>query len=178
MEIIRPALLAILMLNSLTAKAVGDRESTLDRDFQGPRVEWHGSIVERIDDGGDICFVLERTIDPYLSQGQREGSRFIACNPGPFDREHFAPGQVLRVTGNLGEAVPRRIGTQVWEQPLIAGAILKRESVPSYPARHYGSPYYDPFYPSFYGHPYGYSPYGYPYSPGFSTHFFFGRGWH
>ncbi len=170
MEIIRPALLAFLTLNSFPAEAVGGRESTLDRDFQGPRVEWHGAIVDRIDDDGDTCFLLERLVDPYASQ--RESTRFIACNHGPFDEDRFASGQVLRVTGNLGEAVPRRIGTQVWEQPVIAGAILKRESAPSYPARYYGSPYYDSYSP-FYGHPYGY-----PHGSGFSTHFFFGRGWH
>ncbi len=177
MKIIHPALFACLTLNSFTAEAVRDRERTLDRDFQGPRVEWQGAIVARIEDDGDTCFLLERLADPYRSRGPREVARFIACNPGPFDQDRFAPGQILRVTGNLGEAVPRRIGAEVWEQPIIAGAILKRESAADYPARYHGSPYYDLFYAPFYAHPYGY-PYGYPHNPGFSTHFFFGRGWH
>lgn len=171
MKSARFALLAFLMLDALAAHAVGNRESTLDRDFQGPRVEWDSTIIGRVQDGDDTCFLLERVVDPYQGYGRADnGARFIACNPGPFDQDRFAPGQTLRVIGNLGEALPRRIGKQIWEHPVVAGAILKRIASPVYPAGgYYNDPFYDPFYSPFYGHPYG---------PGFSTYFFFGRGRH
>lgn len=130
---------------AFAAQAMSDREATMDQDFQGPRVEWEGRIVGRVSEGGDTCFVLER-VDSWQDSN---GEHFIACNHGPFDVRRFGQGQAMRVTGNLGEATPRRIGDQVWDYPLIAGAILRRISDPA-PAYH-GYPFYDPVYaPVFY----------------------------
>lgn len=169
MRVSRQAFLALVLFTSpFAAHAVGGRDSTLDQDFQGPRVVWEGAIVGRIGDGQDTCFVLDRFDDPYSAERRGDGD-FIACNPGRFDEQRFAPGQVLRVTGNLGAAVPRRIGQQVWEKSIIAGAILERISRPSYPGPgYYHGPFDDPFYSPFYGNFYG---------PGFQPFFYYGRGW-
>lgn len=136
---------------TFVAQAMDDREATMDQDFQGPRVEWEGRIVGRVFDGSDTCFVLQRAD----SWQDADGELFIACNPGPFDVRRFGQGQAMRVTGNLGAAMPRRIGDQVLGYSLIASAILRRISDPA-PAYH-SHPFHDPVYGPF---------------------FYYGRGWH
>lgn len=121
------------------------REQTLDQDLHGPRVEWVGEIISTIRDGEYTCFVLERIsydIPAYLDTAQ---SRFIACNPGSFEVGTYARGRELSVTGNLGLAVPRKIGDRIYDYPVVAGAFVQL-----LPYRYY-FPEYDPFYLPIYG---------------------------
>lgn len=131
------------------------REQTLQSDLAGPPVEWTGAIVETWRDNDATCFLLRRVADAdgYLSPG---GDQFIACPFGFYDPAVFAPGQFLRVRGNLGSGLPRTIGGRMFQLPLIAGAFVERAPDPlSYPP-----PYYGP-YPA----PYFYSPRGGVFSP-------------
>jgi hypothetical protein len=99
------------------------REQTLDGDLRGPRVEWIGEIIATIRDGEYTCFILERIsydIPAYPGTAQ---SRFIACNPGSFEVGTYAPGRELSVTGNLGPAVPRKIGDHIYRLPIGSGRI-------------------------------------------------------
>lgn len=141
------------MVASVQAKAP-HWQDTLDSDLQGPRVEWVGEIVGRVSDDGYTCFILERP---------RE-TKYIACNPGYFAFDDFAPGGWLKAVGNLGAAAPREIGGQVYELPLVAGALITKASPrPYHDPYYYGydhSPYYgypshDPFYGPFYGPRFG-----------------------
>jgi outer membrane lipoprotein len=127
------------------------REQTLDEDLRGPRVEWIGEIIATIRDGEYTCFILERIsydIPAYPGTAQ---SRFIACNPGSFEVGTYAPGRELSVTGNLGPAVPRKIGDRIYDYPLVAGAFVQLLPYQSY------FPDPDPFYgPIYYPVPYLY----------------------
>lgn len=144
----------------IDATAAPTRVQTLDQDLSGPRVEWSGEIVRQMKDGGDTCFVLRRfSPGSYYLRGPKE-ELFLACNPGPFADEKFAPGQELQVTGNLGAPIPRSIGGQVFSDPLVAGAILSPlpprpyDYWQGYPYDPYPYPIYDPFW-----RPWPYSPF-------------------
>lgn len=157
-----PTILALILFIAAPALAKPPHwQNTLDQDLQGPRVEWAGEIVSRIDDNGYTCFVLDRA-------GLDE-SKYIACNPGYFAFDDFAPGSWLKATGNLGARVPREIGGKVLDYPLIAGALIAKSSPqydryydPYHFGRHpyYHHPFYDPFYGPYFG-------------PRFGTGFFF-----
>ncbi|MGH8727997.1 MAG: hypothetical protein ACREV9_07535 [Burkholderiales bacterium] len=143
----------LFMIASAQAKAPHWQE-TLDSDLQGPRVEWVGEIIGRVSDDGYTCFILERP---------RE-TKYIACNPGYFAFDDFAPGAWLKAVGNLGAAVPREIGGQVYDLPLVAGALVTKASPRPYydpyyygydHRPYYGYPFYDPFYGPFYGPRFG-----------------------
>lgn len=140
------------------------RDQTLSQDLLGPRVDLTGIIVHRVMDGDYTCFVLNRSLDPgvhVLSPNEPQG-HFIACNPGHFDAAAYGPGRELRVVGNLGAAIPRQIGGQVYSYPLVAEAFLY--PLPDHPGYYWPPPYYDPFYYPFYDPfrrpwPYRYWPY-------------------
>jgi outer membrane lipoprotein len=122
------------------AAPIYTRDQTLDEDLRGPRVEWIGEIIATIRDGDYTCFVLERISYDIPAYRDIAQSRFIACNPGSFEVGTYAPGRELSVTGNLGPAVPRKIGDRIYDYPLVAGAFVQL-----LPYRHY-FPEYDPFY--------------------------------
>ncbi|HSF47485.1 MAG TPA: Slp family lipoprotein, partial [Burkholderiales bacterium] len=63
-----------------------------------------------------------------------------------------APGRTLNVSGNIGSPMPRQIGTEVYDYPVIAGAILKPGSKRSSYPYSYHDPYYDPYYDPFWPH--------------------------
>ncbi|MGH8751595.1 MAG: Slp family lipoprotein [Burkholderiales bacterium] len=125
---------------SVLADPAYTRDQTLEQDLHGPRVEWAGEIVVRIPDGDYTCFLLQR---PYYGQPQ---SLFIACNPGAFEASTYFAGRALHVTGNLGPALPRKIGGQVYEYPLVAGAFVEL-----LPPQYYSAGYFYSYYP-FYHH--------------------------
>jgi hypothetical protein len=114
---------------------------TAQEDLHGPRVELSAEILEQIRDGDYTCFVL----DPYAWPTH---APVVACSPGYFTQKEFAPGRALKVSGNMGAAIPRRIGAQVYDYPVIAGAIVKPTREPS-PYPYYYDPYYDPFWPPY-----------------------------
>ena len=131
------------------AAPIYTREQTLEEDLRGPRVEWIGEIIATIRDGDYACFVLERISYDIPAYGDIAQSRFIACNPGSFEVGTYAPGRELSVTGNLGPAVPRKIGDRIYDYPLVAGAFVQLLPYPHY------FPEYDPFYrPIYYPLPY------------------------
>lgn len=100
------------------------REQTLSQDLSGPPVTWIGTIVESWRDGSDTCFRLQRR---FVENGYRESGeeKFIACPFGFYDAGSFPIGQDLRVSGNLGDAMPRSIGGRVYAYPFIAGASVE-----------------------------------------------------
>ncbi|MBI2313266.1 MAG: Slp family lipoprotein [Betaproteobacteria bacterium] len=138
------------------------RDQTLDEDLRGPRVEWSGEIVRQVTDGDYTCFVLRRlTPKSRYLRGPKE-ELFIACNPGPFSDEKFGAGRELGVVGNLGAPVPRSIGGQMFNYPVVAGAIITAVPQrpygywPGYPYDPY--PYYHPIYDPFW-RPWPYYPF-------------------
>ena len=130
------------------AGPVYTRDETLDQDLHGPRVEWAGQILSVLQDGDYTCFLLLRRYATFPAYHDALHDRFIACNPGIFEVGTYAPGRELNVTGNLGAAVPRRIGGEVYAYPVIAGAFLELQShqylLPRYDPFYYPPPYYDP----------------------------------
>lgn len=131
------------------------RRDTLSLDLAGPAVEWIGEIAASLRDDGDTCFILRQTADES-GHTTLAAEPFVACALGFFDPAIFGAGRELRVKGNLGPALPRRIGGSVLNHPVVAGAFI--ELLPPRPRYYYGPPsryYYDPFY-------YPYRPY-YPY---------------
>lgn len=138
------------------------REQTLNQDFLGPRVEWHGEIVGMLRDDDDTCFILVRLDDGFGYD--MPGNRFVACQPGLFDPAQFAPGRILQVIGNLGAAMPRSIGGQTLDYPLVAGAIVQPDGWrrPYWPPRLYPDPFY-PYYPYYdpFWRPWPYRPWPY-----------------
>lgn len=126
------------------------REQTLSQDLLGPRVDLTGIIVNRVMDGDYTCFVLDRSFDPgvYMVPREEPQTHFIACNPGHFDASSYGPGRELRVVGNLGAAIPRQIGGQIYRYPLVAQAFLY--PLPDRPGYYAPPPYYDPFYHPYY----------------------------
>lgn len=140
------------------------REQTLSQDLLGPKVDLTGIIVSRLMDGDYTCFVLNRSFAPgvYVIPRDEPQDYFIACNPGNFDAAAYGPGRELQVVGNLGAAIPRRIGGQVYGYPLVAEAFLY--PLPDRPGYYGPTPYYDPFYSPYYDPfwrpwPYRYWPY-------------------
>jgi len=134
-----------LGLWALAAQAFGDGappswRTTLEQDLHGPAVTWTGIIVKAIRDEDYTCFLLQRAFG---------GEPFAACNPGAFDGVLFAPGQALKVKGNLGEARERKLGVETFNGPLIAAAFVERTTL-VYPAPSWWHD--DPF------HPWGYRP--------------------
>lgn len=152
--------LTFVLIIAYPAYAKGpSRAETLDQDLQGPRVSLVGEIVARVDDGHDTCFILDR---------HREG-RFIACNPGYFEPAVFGPGAALKAVGNLGAAVPREIGGQIYDYPVVAGALISKASSPDYYDRPSHDLYHYGPYPYHFGDPWHYPFYG----PHFGTGIFF-----
>jgi Outer membrane lipoprotein Slp family len=138
------ALLASLLLTTAQAADYAPNwRNTVEEDLLGPRVDLTAEVVSQVPDGDYTCFLLS----PYYFDGAYgyADDYVMACNPGYFTQSDFAPGRVLGVTGNLGAATPRRIGSGVYRYPLIAGAIIKpRPGNSPYYGHHY--PYYDPYY--------------------------------
>lgn len=132
------------------------RLETLSGDLAGPAVDWTGEIALTLRDDGDTCFVLRQTGNE-AGHFMGHAGAFIACSPGPFDPVQFGPGRELRVKGNLGAAMTRRIGDAVFNYPLVAGAFV--ELLPPREPLYWPPDYYDPFYPPYY--PY-YGPYRHP----------------
>jgi outer membrane lipoprotein len=130
-------------------------EQSLDHDLAGPRVAWLGTITRVLPGDDETCFVLNRIEESDLGYYVSTATRFIACNPGSFDEEAFAPGKILLVEGNLGPVMPRRVAGQDITASLVASPNLTAQpDLPerSYPPAYYGSypyPYraYDPWYP-------------------------------
>lgn len=115
-------------------------QETVSEDLHGPKVQLSAEILAQLRDGDYTCFVL----DPYFSPAH---APVVACNAGYFTQKEFAPGRTLNVSGNMGAATPRRIGAEVYDYPVIAGAIIKPgPERGSYPYS-YQDPYYDPFWP-------------------------------
>lgn len=132
------------------------RLQTLDGDLSGPRIDWSGQVVGTLPDGDDTCLVLQPS-DTYGAP--LPGGNIVACSPGRFDGNAFAPGAWLRVKGNLGAAMPRAIGGQVLNLPVVAGAFIQPGSPPAPPVQLYGGVgYYSG--PGWYGGPRGYGGHG------------------
>lgn len=120
-------------------------QQTASEDLHGPKVQLSAEILAQVRDGDYTCFVL----DPYYSPTH---APVVACNPGYFTQPEFAPGRTLTVSGNMGSPMPRQIGTEVYDYPVIAGAILKPGSQRSSYPYSYHDPYYDPYYDPFWPH--------------------------
>ena len=144
-------------------------EQSLDDDLSGPAVSWLGEITSVLPGGDDTCFVLNRVQPTDVGVYAQTATRFVACSPGGFDEAAYAPGKVLRVDGNLGAEMPRRIGGEDLTVHLVAAPALTPQ--PDSPAMAYA--------PGYYGGRYGY-PYGYPYyDPGYpGGGLWFGYGYH
>lgn len=145
-----PYFAVFIAISSMQAAYAGEaytREETLSQDLSGPSVSWIGVIVESWRDGGDTCFRLSKLArGAYMNGGE---TMFIACPFGFYDAAAFPAGRELRVSGNLGGALPRLIGGQVYVLPFIAGASIELLPLrlPYYgPHRHEFAPYpCDPF---------------------------------
>ena len=114
---LKTAILAFALIAPAFAGAPG-WQHTFDQDMQGPRVDLVGEIVEKVSAGDHTCFIAERW----------GSSRFIACNTGHFEPHVFTPGAMLKAVGNLGAATPRAYGGQVFDYPLVAGALISLAS--------------------------------------------------
>lgn len=161
----RPRATLILAAGLVAAATAGaeppTRAQTLGEDLSGPRLNVMGTVADTLQDGGDTCFVLEVGGGGGWGLG---GGRLLACYPGPFDGARFGIGQVLRVRGSLGAAMPRSVGGRVVDYPVAAGAFIS-PAAPEYgwPA----SPGYEPLV-----HPYASS---WPW-PGYGS--WYGSGWY
>jgi starvation-inducible outer membrane lipoprotein len=138
------ALVLSMPLSALSQAAeasVPTREATLENDITGPTVEWVGMVEESLRDGDDTCFIL-RKVQPYIhSETAREN--FIACHLGSFDPAAFGAGRNLQVKGNLGAAIPRLIGGQIYALPVIAAASIQLAI--EHPKHNWPPPYYGPY---------------------------------
>jgi len=147
--------------------AVPTRGETLDDDLSGPAISWLGTISTVIHDADDTCFVFDRLPSEYAAP---RGAAFAACSGGELVGEAYLPGAILRVKGNLGPAVKRRVGSQILDMPLVAAAYVEPVAADSYQAAPYLAPYYDD---PWYG-PYGYYPpgisFGFNYQHGHQRH--------
>ena len=93
-----------------------------------------------------------------------------------FDRDRtlmrvYTSASYERIRKPLGAAVPREIGGQIYDYPVVAGALISKASSRDY----YDGPPYDPY--SYGPYPYGgygWHPWHYPfYGPHFGTGIFF-----
>jgi starvation-inducible outer membrane lipoprotein len=134
------------LISAAWANAPETPEQSLDADLSGPRVEWTGVIVDRIEAMDETCFVLDRSRVPIGDPLPR--ARFAVCDPGIFNEVSFGVGKELKVTGNLGARKERLIGSTTLEAPLIAAARIEL-----------GPEYHE------HADPWSYDPYG-SYNPG------------
>ncbi|HVK54713.1 MAG TPA: hypothetical protein VM532_06760 [Burkholderiales bacterium] len=157
----RYPLLIFLLAASASVSGAPERsvtpEQSLDDDLAGPRVVWLGQITQTLVSGDDTCFVLNRVQALYGGYAYT-ATKFVACNPGGFAGDEFPQGKILRVEGNLGEDMPRRIGGQDIHAHLVAAPRLDPQpdfvgyqDSPFYDRYPYRSPFYDPWGPHFHG---------------------------
>ncbi|HVK55336.1 MAG TPA: hypothetical protein VM532_09945 [Burkholderiales bacterium] len=133
-------------------------EQSLDDDLAGPRVVWLGQITQTLMSADDTCFVLNRVQEMYGGYAYT-ATKFVACNPGGFTGEAFSQGKILRVEGNLGADMRRRIGGQDIHAHLVAAPRLDPQpefvgypDSPFYDRYPHRSPFYhDPWGPHFHG---------------------------
>ena len=167
----------LLIITALLTAAAGfagaaapTPEQSLDDDLAGPAIEWLGEITRVMPGRDETCFLLNRVQSTDVGVYAQTATRFVACSFGGFEEDVYAPGKVLRVKGNLGPEVPRRIGGQEMTVHLVAAAYLTPQ--PDYPATNY-------YGPGYYGGPYGYPYYGYPYyDPWYPGGLWFGYSYH
>lgn len=136
----------------------------------GSAVRWGGIIIDSLNTRDDTCFeILSRDLDKYLRPKleDRTAGRFIACKPGFYDPEVFAPGREVTLVGRLRDFETRYVDEFEYHYPVVDVEEMVlwevREDVLVVDS------HYDPFwYPYYRRAPYGgYYPY---YRPGWPVH--------
>jgi outer membrane lipoprotein len=144
------------------------------QDMSGTRVRWGGQIVATTPEQDITCFqILALPLDRRARPERVDVSegRFIACAPGFYDPEVYAPKREVTVTGIIGGRIAGKVGEVDYQFPRIAADVVylwpqrrQRAVVYGYPAYPYGGWWGYP-YPYWYG---GFAPlpyYRYPYRP-------------
>jgi len=125
----------------------------------GKPVRWGGTIIDATNEEDSTCFeVLSRELDKYLRPRleDRTAGRFIACKPGFYDPEVYAPDREVTLTGRIRNIEVRQVDEFDYHYPvidvdqLILWEVRQEVLVIDYP--------YDPFF-----YPYWYGPYWGPY---------------
>ena len=115
----------------------------------GQRVRWGGQIVSTKPGKDVTCFEIvskppdkqARPVDTDETLG-----RFVACAPGFYDPEVYAPRREVTVTGTLAETMTRNVGDYEYRFPVVQAETVylwsrRQERVVYY------DPWIDPFWP-------------------------------
>jgi outer membrane lipoprotein len=146
-----------------TVVEIGVRQAQ-QQDMNGTRVRWGGRIVSTTPQADVTCveilgLPLDRRARP-LDVDTSEG-RFMACAPGFYDPEVFAPKREVTVTGALGGRVAGKVGELDYQFPKVEADVVylwpERVQAVAYPAYPYGWGWYGGW-----GYPY-WGGFGYPY---------------
>ena len=89
----------------------------------GLRVRWGGSIVHTMPGKKDTCMeVLSRPLDYQArpAEDDRSDGRFVACLPGFYDPEVYAPRREITVIGTLQTPTIGKIGNLDYVYPRVA----------------------------------------------------------
>lgn len=103
--------------------AVTLQQAQSQPEVLGLRVRWGGSIVQTTPEKQDTCFELvNRPLDDQARPEQDDHSdgRFMACLPGFYDPEVYAPHRDLTVIGTLQPPRIGKIGNHDYVFPRVA----------------------------------------------------------
>ena len=85
----------------------------VQQDLAGERVRWGGRLLELVRFDTHTCFLVasEPLAEDARPYGRSPGQgRFLACRPGAYDPEVFAPGRQLTFAGTLAGVEVHEIG--------------------------------------------------------------------
>jgi len=88
----------------------------------GERVRWGGTIVNARPGKDSTCFeIVSKPLDEQARPVDSDETlgRFVACAPGFYDPEVYAPGREVTVTGTLAEPMSRKVGDYEYRFPVV-----------------------------------------------------------
>src|SRR5262245_39768810 len=105
---------------------IGVRQAQ-QQNMTGTRVRWGGRIVSTTPQADVTCIeVLGLPLDARarpLDVDTTEG-RFVACAPGFYDPEVFAPKREVTITGNVEGRVAGKVGELDYQFPKVEASLV------------------------------------------------------
>jgi outer membrane lipoprotein len=159
----RGIVLGLLVLWSACARPPAALRGTFPplgvRDAQqegqvGERVRWGGQIVATHPANDETCLeVVAKPLDreAHPMRTDQSDGRFLACAPGFYDPEVYAPGREVTVVGTVAGSEMRRVGGYQYRSPRLNAETvylwprIDPRAAYAYPYPYYDDPFWDPW---------------------------------
>ncbi len=95
----------------------------------GTVVRWGGTLIQTETESSQTCFaVLAFPLNSYgrpqPGQESADNGRFLACAPGFYDPQLYAPGREVTVIGAIQGIAEKKVGGFPYHYPRIAATIV------------------------------------------------------